>query len=122
MNEINAADERTRAEEARARAEEVRLRAEVEELKRQLAEQKKLHESGTHARKGPSAVSLVLIALFIVALIVIGFFAGYLPRQKREQVLAAESKESGRTLPVVNFARVERSATKTELVLPANIQ
>jgi RND family efflux transporter MFP subunit len=101
---------------------EDRLRAEVEDLKRQLEEQKKLHESGAHPRKGPSVVSLALIALTIVALIVVGFFAGYLPRQRREQVLAAESSESGRSLPAVNFARVERSATKTNLVLPGNIQ
>lgn len=108
MNEINAAEER--------------LRAEVEDLKRQLEEQRRLHEVGAHPRKGPSAVSLLLMAILIIALIVGGFFAGYLPRQKREQVLAAESKESVRSLPTVNFSRVERSAEKTELVLPGNIQ
>jgi RND family efflux transporter MFP subunit len=101
---------------------EARLREEVEELKRQLAEQKKLHDAGAHARTGPSAATLLLITLTIVALVVVGFVAGYLPRQKREQVLAAESKESVRALPTVNFARVERSATKTQLILPGNIQ
>ena len=101
---------------------EARLREEVEQLKRQLAEQKKLHDAGAHARTGPSAATLLLIALTIVALVVVGFVAGYLPRQKREQVLAAESKENVSALPTVNFARVERSATKTQLVLPGNIQ
>jgi RND family efflux transporter MFP subunit len=101
---------------------EARLKEEIEQLKRQLAEQKKLHEAGAHARTGPSATTLVLIALTIVGLIVVGFVAGYLPRQKREQVLAAESKEFARSLPTVNFARVERSATKTELILPGNVQ
>jgi RND family efflux transporter MFP subunit len=108
MNEINTSEER--------------LRAEVEELKRQLAEQKKLHEAGAHPRKGPSAVTLLLLALTLAALIVVGFFAGYLPRQKREEVLAAESKENSLSLPSVNFARVERSSGNTELVLPGNIQ
>jgi RND family efflux transporter MFP subunit len=108
MNQTNAGEER--------------LRAEVEDLKRQLEEVKKLHESGAHPRKGPSAVTLFMIAVVLVGLIVAGFFAGYLPRQRREQVLAAESKETGQTLPAVNFARVERSAARTELVLPGNIQ
>src|ERR1051326_5906648 len=108
MNEINTSEER--------------LRAEVEELKRQLAEQKKLHEAGAHPRTGPSAATLLLIAVAIVALVVVGFFAGYLPRQKREQVLAAESKDAARALPLVMFSAVERSATNSELVLPGNIQ
>jgi RND family efflux transporter MFP subunit len=108
MNEINAAEER--------------LRAEVEDLKRQLEEQKKLHESGVPSRKRPSAGTLVFLVLVIVVLIVAGFFAGYLPRQKREQVLAAETKENAASLPVVNFSLVERSSAKTQLVLPGNVQ
>src|SRR5215468_12295866 len=108
MNEINAAEER--------------LRAEIEELKRQLAEQKKLHEAGAHPRTGPSAGTLVMVALAIIGLVVVGFVAGYLPRQKREQVLAAESKETVRSLPSVAFSMVERASAKTELVLPGNIQ
>src|SRR5260221_8605978 len=99
MNETNASEDR--------------LRAEVEDLKRQLEEQKRLHESGAHPSKGPSGGSLLLIAVAIVALIVVGFFTGYLPRQKREQVLAAESKDNLRSLPPVNFTRVERSSGKT---------
>jgi RND family efflux transporter MFP subunit len=103
-------------------AAEARLKEEIEGLKQQLAEQKKLHEAGAHARTGPSTMSLVLIALTIIGLIVVGFVAGYLPRQKREQVLAAESTDAARSLPTVNFSRVERSATKTQLVLPGNVQ
>jgi len=37
-------------------------------------------------------------------------------------VLAAESKEAVRALPVVTFSLAERSSTKTELVLPGTIQ
>jgi RND family efflux transporter MFP subunit len=108
MNEINAAEER--------------LRAEVEDLKRQLEEQKKFLESGAHPRKRPSAGTLLLMALVIVVLVVVGFLTGYLPRQRRERVLAAETRENAATLPVVNFSQVERSSRKTELVLPGNIQ
>jgi RND family efflux transporter MFP subunit len=108
MNDVNAAEER--------------LRAEIEELKRQLAEQKKLHEAGAHPRKGPSAATLLILALLILVLVAVGFYAGYLPRQKRERVLAAESKESIESLPTVNFALVARSSAKTELVLPGNVQ
>jgi RND family efflux transporter MFP subunit len=108
MNEVNAAEER--------------LRAEIEELKRQLEQQKKLHESGAAPRSGPSAASLVLLALLLIVLIVTGFFVGYLPRQKREEVLAAESVESSKSLPTVNAADVKRSDGRTELVLPGNVQ
>src|SRR5215472_6957676 len=90
---------------------EDQLRAEIELLKRQLAEHK------SH-RRGPSRGTLVLLALLTLVLIVAGFFAGYLPRQKREQVLAAESKDNARSLPQVIFSQVTRSGANSQLVLP----
>jgi RND family efflux transporter MFP subunit len=101
---------------------EDQLRTEIENLKRQLEEQKHSHASGAQANRRPSAVSLILIALLLAVLIVVGFFVGYLPRQRRQAVLAAESKATGRTLPVVNVSRVTRSAANSMLVLPGNIQ
>jgi RND family efflux transporter MFP subunit len=101
---------------------EDQLRSEIENLKRQLEEQKRHPASGAQPNRRPSAVSLILIALLLAVLIVVGFFVGYLPRQRREAVLAAESKETGRTLPVVNVSRVTRSAGNSLLVLPGNIQ
>jgi RND family efflux transporter MFP subunit len=101
---------------------EDRLRSEIDDLKRQLEEEKHLHASGVQSNRRPSAVSLILIALLLAVLIVVGFFVGYLPRQRREAVLAAESKETGRTLPVVNVSRVTRSAANSTLVLPGSIQ
>jgi RND family efflux transporter MFP subunit len=98
---------------------EDRLRSEIEDLKRQL---ESAQHSGHPAQRRPSAGTLVLLALVLTALIVVGFFVGYLPRQKREQVLAAESKETGSTLPLVNVARVTRAEGKSNLVLPGNIQ
>jgi RND family efflux transporter MFP subunit len=98
---------------------EDRLRSEIEDLKRQLESAK---HPGPPASRRPSAGTLVLIALLLTALIVVGFFVGYLPRQKREEVLAAESRETGISLPLVNVARVTRAEGKSNLVLPGNIQ
>ena len=74
------------------------MRSEIEALKRQLEEQNTPRRA-TSANRRPSTVSLVMIALLLAVLIVVGFFVGYLPRQRREAVLAAETKESGATLP-----------------------
>jgi RND family efflux transporter MFP subunit len=108
MNEVNTSEDL--------------LRSEIADLKRQLEEQKKVSHPGGQQNRRPSTVSLVLIALLLTSMIVVGFFVGYLPRQKREEVLAAESKETGLTLPVVNVSRVTRSEVNSFLVLPGNIQ
>jgi RND family efflux transporter MFP subunit len=108
MNQVNATEDQ--------------LRSEIESLKRQLEEQKKLGHPGGRQNRRPSTISLILIALLLAVLIVVGFFVGYLPRQRREAVLAAESKETGRTLPLVNVSRVTRSEGNSLLVLPGNIQ
>ena len=71
---------------------------------------------------GPSRLTLLAIALLLVVLVVAGFFAGYLPRRRRESVLAAESKVAVDTLPVVNVQRVKRADARSSLVLPGNIQ
>jgi len=103
------------------RSTEDRLRAEVEELKRQLEEQKRLRQTGAR-RTGPSAGSLLLIGLVLIVLIVAGFFTGYLPRHRREEVLAAESKQASQSLPSVTVTKVSMSGRQSELVLPGNIQ
>ena len=70
---------------------EDRLRAEIEELKRQLQEEKGRGSTGSPGEpKGPSVTTLAVLGLLFVALVVAGFFLGYLPRQRREMVLAAE--------------------------------
>jgi RND family efflux transporter MFP subunit len=99
-----------------------RLRAEVEDLKRQLEHQKKLAAGATHPSGGPSAGVLLLIGLLVIAAVAAGFFGGYLPRQKREAELAAESKAGAASLPVVNVTTVAESDATRNLVLPGNIQ
>jgi len=106
MNEINTNEEQ--------------MRAEIEDLKRQLA---KSHAGrASEARRGPSFGTLVVVVLLLLALLVAGYYLGYLPRQRRELVLANESKSGSEALPVVNVAKVTRSDAQDSLVLPGNIQ
>jgi RND family efflux transporter MFP subunit len=105
------------------RGAERELRAEIAQLKRQVEEQQRLLHNGPHkSLTGPSARTLLALALVTIALIVVGFFAGYLPRQRRELVLAAEAQSSAAALPVVNVVAVERSPGTSALVLPGSIQ
>jgi len=101
---------------------EDRLQAEIDDLKRQLAEQKKLADSHPAAARKPSWTSLIVLILLLGALAAAGYFFGYLPRQHREDVLAAESQNNAGSLPVVNVQLVTRSAGKTSLVIPGNIE
>ena len=95
---------------------EDQLRAEIEQLRRQLEEHKK------QAARAPSGRTLVVLVLLVGGLAVAGYFLGYLPRMKREQVLAAESRAGSQALPVVNVEPVRRSESQSSLVIPGNIQ
>ena len=56
-------------------------------------------------------------------LIVVAFFAGYIPLQKRTQTSsAAEAHEQEQALPRVEVIEVGRSSHNSELELPGNIQ
>jgi RND family efflux transporter MFP subunit len=101
---------------------EDRLRAEIEALKRQMAEQNKLLAAHTRRASRPSTGALVFLGLLLAALVAGGFFAGYLPRHRRVESLAAEAQSNSESLPVVTVVRVQRTAAKSELVLPGNIQ
>jgi multidrug efflux pump subunit AcrA (membrane-fusion protein) len=100
------------------RTNEDRMRAEIEDLRRQLEE----HKKQSSGQKAPSRTTLLILALLILALIVAGFFLGFVPRQRREMVLAAESEAGKEALPVVNVETVGRSSDRSSLVLPGNIQ
>jgi len=96
---------------------EDQLRSEIEDLKRQLAKRQQHAEPA-----GPSWRTVAVIALLLIVLGAAGYFLGYLPRQRREDVLAAESKAEVQSLPVVNVVPVSRSSGQSSLVLPGNIQ
>ncbi len=109
---------------------EERLRRENQELKRQLQELKSsANGSAQAAHLGrpttvwhPSSVTIWALFLVATALVVVAFIAGYLPWQKRQQVILTEARQQEETLPRVEVVRVGRSALKTELELPGNIQ
>jgi RND family efflux transporter MFP subunit len=96
---------------------EQQLRSEIEDLKRQLAASK-----AAPPQKGPTSRTAVVIVLLLLGLVLAGYYLGYLPRQKRELALAAESKSDVEALPVVTVSPVTRSGATSSLVLPGNIQ
>jgi len=104
MNEINTTEEQLRAEIAT-------LRKQMEAMQRHPA-----HSTG------PSGGSLLVLVLILAGLAAAGYFFGYLPRQQRERVLAAESRAEDSALPVVNVEPVERSGHNSNLLLPGNVQ
>ena len=102
------------------RLDEDRMLAEIEDLKRQLEEH--LAPGVPRPGSGPSGRTLIILALLVVAVVAAGFFGGYLPRQKREASLAAETEAGVASLPVVNVATVSREGNSEELILPGNIE
>src|ERR1700683_3305982 len=96
---------------------EQQLRSEIEDLKRQLAASK-----ATPPEKKPGSSTAVVVVLLLVCLVVAGYYWGYLPRQKRELALAAESKSDTEALALVTVSPVTRSGGTSSLVLPGNIQ
>lgn len=102
---------------------ELSLRAEIEQLKEKLEEQSRLlARSHPQASTPVSRTSLWALAAIALILIVIGFFAGYVPHSRRVHMLTAEASADAQALPNVNVVPVQRSSTRSELVLPGNIQ
>src|SRR5579871_707963 len=110
-----------------AEATEERLRKEITSLRRQLEGQRHVLEPSSHAGLAvkpprPTRTALWLISLGTLAVLVAAFFAGYIPRQKRETVIRAEAHDQEQALPAVTVIEVGRSSANSELVLPGNIQ
>jgi RND family efflux transporter MFP subunit len=113
---------------------EEQLRQEVEDLKRQLREQKSpahgaqhgaAHGATQHATAkpwNPSAVSIWALFLGAIVLIVVAFFTGYIPLQKRNAVINAQAEEHDQALPRVEVIEVGASSKVSELQLPGNIE
>jgi len=103
---------------------EENLRRENLELRRQL---EALQTSAPHAGPPkslwhPSTITLWAIFLGATVLVVVAFFGGYLPLEKRTAVIAAEAHEEQTALPRVETIRVGRSTKQSGLQLPGNIQ
>src|SRR5579872_5741685 len=106
--------------------EQERLLRENEDLKRQLHEMK---HGGNGAQTAPvakiwrpSAITIWAIFLVVTVLIVVAFFSGYIPLQKRRELIAGESHQQQQALPRVEVIEVGRSSDKSELELPGNIE
>ena len=98
---------------------EVRLRAEIETLRKQLEEAR--NKDGARAGK-PKRKTLVWIAVLILAVLAIGFFAGFLPHYQHERQLKRDAEKEAAALPSVSFVTVARSSATAQLLLPGNIE
>ena len=70
----------------------------------------------------PSATAIWGVGLLVLVIAAIAFFAGYLPRQRQEAIIADEVSVQEQTAPRVVIATVEPSKGGNQLVLPGNIQ
>jgi RND family efflux transporter MFP subunit len=101
---------------------EEKLRKEVEDLKRQLREQHGSAHPALAKPWHPSAVTIWALFLGAIVLIVVAFFAGYIPLQKRNAVIGSQAQEQEQALPRVEVIEVGRSSGMSELQLPGNIE
>jgi multidrug efflux pump subunit AcrA (membrane-fusion protein) len=63
----------------------------------------------------------ILLAIGILVLMAGLFLAGYLPRAEREKGIRAEAHAEETNVPIVNVARVKKSAPTAELLLPGSM-
>jgi RND family efflux transporter MFP subunit len=126
MRTIDPSQPASREPESDHSAEE-QLLLENLELKRQLLELKRPASSHSHSGPSvhlwrPSATTIWAIGLGVVVLLIIGFFAGYIPLEKQKAVIAGEALSREQALPRAEVIRVGRGSTQSELELPGNIQ
>src|SRR5207253_8395379 len=62
------------------------------------------------------------IVLGITVIIVVAFFAGYIPLQKRDALVRLETSEEAQALPRAEYITVGHSSAKLGLQLPGSIQ
>jgi RND family efflux transporter MFP subunit len=102
---------------------EEKLRRENRDLKRQLEELRGPGHSGAPRNLWhPSAVAIWAIFLGAIVLVVVAFFAGYIPLQKRRAVVVGDANEEQQALTRVEVIKVGRSTRQSGLQLPGNIQ
>src|ERR1051326_1229090 len=107
--------------------EEERLRKENQDLRRQLQELKsRAHSTSENDLPAhvwrPSGITIAALLLTAVVLLVVAFFAGYIPLQKQRDLIISEAHEQETALPRVDVIKVGRSSNHSELQLPGSIQ
>jgi len=70
----------------------------------------------------PSGTTIGAILLGALVLMMVAFFTGYLPRQKRMAQITTEAHDQEQALPRVEVVRVGRAALSSEVQLPGNLQ
>jgi RND family efflux transporter MFP subunit len=110
-------------EKLSSRTLEESLRSENRELQRQLDELKPpAHLDLPQTLWHPSAITIWAIFLGSAAVIVVAFFAGYMPLQRRQAVVTAAAHEEQQALRRVEVTKVGRATGQSGLRLPGNIQ
>jgi len=104
---------------------EEKLRREIDDLKRQLREQQAPHSAhaGLTAKPWhPSSTTLWSIFLGVTVLILLAFFAGYIPLHQRQTLIRQQALEQQQALPRMEVIQVGLSSRKSDLELPGNIE
>jgi RND family efflux transporter MFP subunit len=70
----------------------------------------------------PSRVTVLSIFLTAILLLVVAFFAGYIPLHERTALVQAETTKQENALPRVQVVQVARSSVQSEMQLPGSIQ
>jgi RND family efflux transporter MFP subunit len=101
---------------------EEQLRRQLEELKRQLSVRHQEHHGPPEVRWRPSRLTISALLLGGLTLFVIAFLAGYLPLQRREATLQAETEAQEQSVPRLPVMRISRGSSKNEMKLPGTMQ
>jgi RND family efflux transporter MFP subunit len=105
-------------------SEEQRLQQENLELRQRLqAMESASHGDGVPLKLWhPSRVTIASIFLAVIVLLVVGFFAGYMPLHERTVLVQAEATQQENALPRVQVVQVTRSSIQSEVQLPGSVQ
>lgn len=101
---------------------EQQLRRRVEELERQLRIRHDEHAGPPMNRWKPSGITITVLVLAFLVLMVGAFFAGYVPLQRRDALVRAESEQHEKELPRMEVMQVGRSNPQNQLKLPGTLQ
>lgn len=103
------------------------LRQKIEQLEREVQSLRQGHpmphiDAPEYTRPKPRTSLLRALGLGLAAVLILAFAAGFLPRLRRQKVLAAETQQAITDKPVVPAAVVTRAPKETTLLLPGTLQ
>ncbi|HLK62619.1 MAG TPA: efflux RND transporter periplasmic adaptor subunit [Bryobacteraceae bacterium] len=103
------------------------LLRENQDLKRQIQELKGNGHGGSHAASSPAVwrpSAITIWAIFLVAFVAVllAFFVGYRPLEKRRGIIEGEAHDQERALRRVEVIEVRRDSSQNAIELPGNIQ